>query len=294
VERERLSESEWRAQAEEHFARVHAFAQAARDRAARREKHPVYDFLTKYYPFKMGKFEKWQPGYGVEVLGADHYSDRHYSTLAEGGQYADPSKLEEKEIERHRFTLAILRGTQSRQAVYSCFGLHEWAMVYTGADVRHRESAPLRLSQEEIDAVVRARPLVCTHFDAFRFFSPEAQPMNKHQPTLHDRDRLEQPGCIHANMDLYKWAFKSMPWVGSDLVWDCFQLALRARAIDMKASPYDLSEWGYDPIKIETDQGRVEYQRVQKQLEAEGRVLRDRLIRVLESTLGSHSAGVAS
>jgi len=151
--------------------------------------------------------------------------------------------------------------------------------------VRHRETAPLRLSQSDIDEVVRARPLVCTHFDAFRFFSPQAQPQNKHQLTLHDRMTHEQPACIHANMDLYKWAFKSMPWVGSNLVWECFQLALSARTVDMRASPYDLAEWGYEAIPIETEAGRLQYQEEQKKIEEKGRVLREELIEVLSSIL---------
>ncbi|NIP97292.1 MAG: 3-methyladenine DNA glycosylase, partial [Akkermansiaceae bacterium] len=57
------------------------------------------------------------------------------------------------------------------------------------------------------------------------------------QPDLWSREANEQPGCIHANMDLYKWTAKALPWAGSDLLWDCFELALRAREVDMRASP---------------------------------------------------------
>ena len=67
-------------------------------------------------------------------------------------------------------------------------------------------------------------------------------------------------------MDLYKWASKCMPWVGSDLLWQCFQLALKARELDMRASPYDLSEYGYEPVKIETPEGRAEYETLQRQI----------------------------
>ena len=289
MERTRLSKTEWKARSEAHFDRVHTFAQGARKRASRREKHPVYDFLTRYYPFSLGKFEKWNPGIGLAIEGGDEerFKRKEHQYDADGYCWADPSLLDDKARARHQFVLTLLENTQGRKAVHSCFGMHEWAMVYTGADVRHRETAPLRLSQEEIDAVVSSRPLVCTHFDAFRFFSPQAQPFNKHQPNLHDRPKLEQPGCIHANMDLYKWASKSMPWVCSELVWKCFQLALKARAIDMRASPYDLSNWGYEPIRIETEEGRADYQVEQKALEDEGRVLRQELIEVLRE-LVSH------
>jgi len=286
-ETRRLTLQEWSQQSRDHFTQVHSFAQAARKRASRREKHPVYDFLTRYYPFSLGKFEKWQPGVGVRLEQADQerFSPSRYTYASDGSCYLDPMHITDKERSRHEFTLRLLQNTQGNKPVLSCYGLHEWAMVYTGADVRHRETAPLRLSQEEVDAVVRSRPLVCTHFDAYRFFAPEAQPLNRLQPSLEDRLTQEQPGCIHANMDLYKWASKSSPWVGSELVWDCFQLALRARTIDMQASPYDLSEWGYEPIRIESEEGRALYQQKQQELQHDGVTLRSRLIDTLSSFL---------
>ena len=58
---------------------------------------------------------------------------------------------------------------------------------------------------------------------------------------------MEQPGCLHAGMDVYKWAFKLTPLVPSDLVADAFDLAREIRVLDMEASPYDLRELGYDP-----------------------------------------------
>lgn len=288
-----LKKEEWSARAEVHFNRVHAFSQAARKRASRQEKHPVLDFLTLYYPFSLGRFEKWHPGVGVSLESADpeRFSEPRYLYDGDGTAQLDRSALTEKERGRYNFTLQLLQKTQSRPALHSCFGLHEWAMVYEGAEVRHRESAPFRLSQAEINAVVESRPLVCTHFDAFRFFSPQAQPKNKHQPTLHDRLSLEQPGCIHTNMDLYKWANKSSPWVGSDLIWECFQLALKARAVDMRASPYDLSEWGYEAIKIETEEGRADYLQHQKKIQEEAEGLRARLISDLKDLLKEGKKG---
>jgi len=282
-----LSKDEWFKRSDQHYQRVNVFAQEARERASRREKHPVYDFLTQYYPFSLGKFEKWHPGVGIYLEHADkaRFNEKHYSYDDKDGCWAEVSLMNDKEHGRLSFIKTLLEKTRERKGVYSCFGLHEWAMVYSGADVRHKESAPLRLPQHEIDAVVASRPLVCTHFDAFRFFSPEAKPMNKHQPTLHDREHLEQPACIHVNMDLYKWAFKSMPWVGSDLVWRCFILALEARKIDMRASPYDISKWGCEPICIETEEGRVEYQKEQKEIEQRGALLRNEILGVFDRIL---------
>ena len=112
--------------------------------------------------------------------------------------------------------------------------------------------------------------------------------MNRIQPTLDQRVELEQPGCIHANMDLYKWAFKAIPWVGSDLLRQCFQLAIRAREIDMRASPYELSAYGdFPPIKIETREGRTEYEAFQREIFEAGTLLRGKLIDQLVNVLGA-------
>lgn len=80
-------------------------------------------------------------------------------------------------------------------------------MVY-GVDqdeVRH-ERWPLRLGSDGTDEVVRSHQLRCTHFDAVRFFTPQAIPLNAVQPTRDEQLDLEQPGCLHAGMDVYKWA----------------------------------------------------------------------------------------
>lgn len=84
-----------------------------------------------------------------------------------------------------------------------------------------------------------ACPLVCNHFDAYRFFTPAAAPLNTLRPTSDERPAYEQPGCLHGNMDLYKHAFRLSPLVCSDLVADAFELAWEIRIMDMLAAPYD-------------------------------------------------------
>ena len=96
---------------------------------------------------------------------------------------------------------------------------------------------------------------------------------------------MEQPGCIHANMDLYRWAYTSMPWVGSDMLFACFQLAVDLRALDMRASPYDLQAFGYEPIRVETEGGRSEYRSQQQAFAERASALRDELIDSLERIL---------
>jgi hypothetical protein len=66
--------------------------------------------------------------------------------------------------------------------------------------------------------------------------------------------------------------------VPSALVADCFELALAIRELDMKASPYDLSALGYEPVRIESPAGRAEYARLQADFAERSKPLRDRLI----------------
>lgn len=285
-----LSLAAWQASAARHREQARAWTEPMRDRLARGEKHPVFDFLHTYYRLSLGKLERWHPGYGVILEDGREarrsFSEKHYR-FSEGACTVDPTLLRARERERLEFTLSLLAATQSRPPNFACHGLHEWAMVYRGAMLRHGGTVPLRLPQTEIDGLVESRPLCCSHFDAFRFFSPQAQPLNRLQPDLWSREDHEQPGCIHANMDLYKWAAKSLPWIGSDLLWDCFLLAVKAREIDMRASPYDLSSLGYHAIAIETEAGRDEYEREQRELCAQTRPLRERLMTDLQNVLAA-------
>jgi hypothetical protein len=89
---------------------------------------------------------------------------------------------------------------------------------------------------------------------------------------------LDQRGCLHANMDLYKWASKLTPHCPSELLADCFAFARDIREVDMRASPYDLRHLGYTPIQIETASGRSEYEKVQREFARRSEPLRQRLI----------------
>ena len=185
------------------------------------------------------------------------------------------------------WTIDLLEKTAQRAPNFACHGLHEWAMVYQGAEVRHEKTLRLRLPRHEIDEIVEARPIACSHYDAFRFFAPGARHFNRMSPTLESRAALEQPACIHANMDLYKWAAKSMPWIGSDLLLDCFELAMDLRRLDMRASPYDVGPYGLEPVRIETAEGRAAYESEQRTLARRACPLRERLIQQLKATLES-------
>jgi hypothetical protein len=86
-------------------------------------------------------------------------------------------------------------------------------------------------------------------------------------------------------MDLYRWAYTSMPWIGSDLLWECFELAVALRVLDMEAGPYDLTALHFEPVPIETPAGRDAYQQRQRALSARASGVRARLIEAL-SALG--------
>lgn len=186
-----------------------------------------------------------------------------------------------------RYVRDLLSATASRPGTFGCFGLHEWAMVYrdreAGRDQRH--PLPLRLGHAGTDAVVEANPVRCSHFDAFRFFTPEATSRNELQPTRAAQVGMEQPGCLHANMDLYKWCLKLGPAVPGDLLLDAFELARDIRWTDMAASPYDVSGYGVAAIEIETPQGKAEYVRRQRDYARRSDGLRHRLVKVCDAVL---------
>ena len=130
-------------------------------------------------------------------------------------------------------------------------------MVYRQSpdEVRHNQH-PLRFPPGEIARIVESAAVCCTHFDAFRFYSDAARPLNVVQPTRATQVDLEQPGCLHANMDLYKHAVSMAPLVGSSLVRRAFALARDIRQVDMQAAPYDLTSLGVVPLRVETPAGR--------------------------------------
>jgi hypothetical protein len=161
-------------------------------------------------------------------------------------------------------------------------------MVYRQTPVERRHNAwPLRFPAPELAQIVETSAVCCTHFDAFRFFTPPARPLNKLQPTRPDVPQFEQRGCLHANMDLYKWAFKLAPFTPAELIADCFELARDIREVDMRASPYDLRALGFEPIAIETPAGRAAYERHQRAFATRGDPLRSRLIVVCEWLLAA-------
>ncbi|MFI6424667.1 3-methyladenine DNA glycosylase [Promicromonospora sp. NPDC050880] len=311
-----LLPEEWAPRAAAHAERADALTAVWREARAAGRKHAIEDFLFTYYPTRVTHLRRWHPGAGIALrLPGTHPSaddaagraetdpdDRtawRWHTVLDAAPDAaavvmlDVGAFLADRGDTVRYVRDLLSATASRPGTFGCFGLHEWAMVYRDREAGrdHRHPLPLRLGHAGTDAVVEANPVRCSHFDAFRFFTPEATGRNLLQPTRATQVGLEQPGCLHATMDLYKWCLKLGPAVPGDLLLDAFELARDVRWTDMAASPYDVSEYGVAAVPIETPQGKAEYVRRQRAFAERSALLRARLLDVCTTLLAASPAG---
>ena len=277
--------SAWQTARESFLGRVRPWAEERIARMSRGQKHPVYDFLFEYYSFRPAHLLRWTPGFGVVLEGATR-GDIAWAEfiLTDSGLSLPASAFPAHRVSYLRWAVSYLAAVRDREPSFACMGMHEWAMVYRDPNVRH-PSVPLRLSREETNAVVDSQGLRCTHYDAFRFFTLAAAPLNRWELTRAETTEHDQPGCIHANMDLYRFAYKIAPFCPSEVVADAFELARVAREVDMRASPYDLSASGFAPIKIETREGREEYVARQRELFLHAQPVRERVLDVYQRLL---------
>jgi hypothetical protein len=285
-----------------HEERADALTAAHRERKRRGEKHPVEDFLFTYYPFSPARLRRWHPGWRVgyekaadldvegrpviaDVDGTGRRSWYVDSPGPDGTRRADVERYLAERADALSFMTRLLRASTltRRRPEFGCFGLHEWAMVHRVPEGGQRhEDLPLRLTPAETDAVVKRENLICSHLDAFRFFTPSAAPRNALEPTRATQVDNDNPACLHVGMDLYKWAMKLTPLLPSALVLDCFEHARSTRVLDMEASPYDVRPLGYGVVPIETPRGKAEYVRRQRELAAGADLLRERILAELE------------
>ncbi|WP_290875366.1 3-methyladenine DNA glycosylase [Gracilimonas sp.] len=281
-----IPEAEWKVKQSAHEQRVDEILNDYLQARSRQEKNPVMDFLFEYYAFRPANLRKWSPGIGVELeySNFDQLPEISEFSVRENSAFVDPVFFPKKRISSLKWMLQMLKNTQSSRPSFGCFGMHEWAMVYKTDKPRHNQ-VPLRMEPEKLAEFVESRPLLCTHYDAFRFFTKPAQPMNRFELSREKFHETEQPGCIHSNMDLYKWAFKIYPFISSNLILEAFELAVKARRIDMQASPYDLRNQGLQPIKIETESGRKEYKKKQEMIFEKGFPIRNEVIKALKKIL---------
>jgi hypothetical protein len=293
-----ISFAEWENQQLVHRSRAEQWTLPHRKRKLSNEREPVMDFLFEYYPYSPAKLEQWFPGCGWDIEVSDDLQFTHSAFIRSGNTFTlDPAYIN-KHQRRIQFVIELLNGIESRSASFNCFGLHEWAMVYQAPIDEIRHPDPLRLSPQKISDTVDTFGLRCTHIDAFRFFTPEAAPLNANEaglvPSRENQTQLDQSGCLHANMDLYKYCMWLQPLVPGDLVLDCFELAVQTRTVDMQASPYDLSAFDYSHIPIEHAEGRAEYVARQREISAKSHPLRRRLMEVLIHSIEHESARSSS
>ncbi len=280
-----MNAEEWRQRAAEHAARIDRYVGPHLARRGAAVKHPVFDFLFTYYSYRPAQLRRWHPGFGVVVTPGSELEGLKGYAAADGGVAVTSAYLASQRplvASIHE----LLAATAGRAPHFGCFGLHEWAMVYrlSEDETRHADW-PLRLGTAGTDEVVEGHRIACSHFDAYRFFTPPARPLNTLGPGRDDRPAFEQPGCLHAGMDLYKHAFRLSPLVSSDLVADCFELAWDIRTLDMRAAPYDLADLGFEPVRIETADGKAAYVEAQRGFAERGAPLRARLVEECERLL---------
>ena len=266
------------------------------------KEHPIYNFLHTYYRYSAEELRLYSPGFGETVQIdddgetdlllhprfrrrlADDSNSVTYDLQQQGGLEAE-GRYGWIQLSRAR---DLLQATSDRAPNFGCFGLHEWAMLYR-EHPKHQQRA-LRVSPKTIDSVVEAEgSLKCTHYDAFRFFEPMAQGLNSVHLSRAVQAEHEQPACIHASMDLFKYAFRLYPLCSGDLLARTLEAALRARIIDMRASPYDVSafEGCEEPICVETQEGRKLYVQEQTELMRLAAPLRLELLAAYNRVLSS-------
>ncbi len=278
-----LEVAEWRERANAHAARVDAFLGPHLARRESRTSHPVHDFLFTYYSQSPAQLRRWHPGYGVGLVEGE--PSRGYVVVD------DVATVSEEHLTSQRPLIAslhrLLTATASRPANFGCFGMHEWAMVYRLSETQTRHADwPLRLGPDGTDRVVESHRIACSHFDAYRFFTEPARSLNLLSPGPDDRPDHEQPGCLHAGMDLYgKVAVRLSPLIPSELVADAFVLAWEIRTLDMRAAPYDFTglvlapdNEPWTPVPIETPEGKAEFVAIQREFAERAQPIRRQLI----------------
>lgn len=284
-----LDPAEWTRRRDAHRARAEELVAGHLTRRARGEKHPVFDFLFEYYPIRPAHLKRWHPGFGVALAGQpeqENWRDYHRTGDTVGVDVAGYLSRRGDSVDYIR---ELLSRTTTNPAHFDCFGLHEWAMVYRSDSPRH--DLPLRLGATGTDEVVETHRIRCTHYDAYRFFTPPARPLNLTVLDRNNQPDHDQRGCVHATMDLYKWAAKLGPLVPGEVFLDTFELARDARILDMEASPYDVRDHGFGVVAIETAAGKAEYVERQRELTERAGPLRDRLVCLIAQAQRSRLPG---
>lgn len=138
------------------------------------KQHPIYNFLHTYYRYSTKNIKKYSPGLGilmVDVAADEEYLNQKFLKTSAAGTifFLLIMDLFTKRLQQSNFffricdlglgsfyqlprgespdstfgwitlsnTRNILHSTSKRQPFFGCFGLHEWAMLYSGRRFEH-------------------------------------------------------------------------------------------------------------------------------------------------------------
>ena len=225
-----------------HRARLAPYVEPHLARRRAGEKHPVHDFLFTYYSFSAAKLLDWQPGWPdsgtPELARAAARPDRRDARPAAGDR-------------RHG------------RPTFGCFGLHEWAMVHRADETRH--PVPLRLGA---DGHRRGRRVAPDRLLALRRL-PVLHRRRRGRSTAPARPRRPagvRAAGLPARRDGPLQA--RLPALAAGRLRPGRRL-LRARLghprprharVAVRPRP----TWGFEPVRIETPEGKQEYAAAQR------------------------------
>lgn len=143
-----------------HQELLHPWCIARQKRASLGIPHPVYDFLFDYYSYRPAHLLRWSPGadIAIDITGGDGADLDWKDELSPiVGEESESVAINSEGFPAHRRTylewaIKYLIATKNRPSVFSCFGLHEWAMLFKSKQTRHT-NLPLRLPLWEINRV---------------------------------------------------------------------------------------------------------------------------------------------
>ena len=170
------------------------------------------------------------------------------------------------------FTARLLGATAAAPGQFGCFGLHEWAMVFRQDDgrvvTRTGRSGWARPAPTRSCGSTRSGAPTTTRSGSSPRRPGRSTPL---QPDRDSQVQMEQPGCLHASMDVYKWAYKLIPMVPSSSAAG----RLRAGQVDPRAGHARVAvrpDRARIPtrVRIETPTGKAEYVAAQREFARAG------------------------
>ena len=188
-------------------------------RRADGRRHPVDDFLFTYYSHRPAALRRWHPGYGRRRSPARAGVRRAGASTRSRRRRRRPRRRASSLAARGdcwcafiRDLLAAHRGpARAARAASGCTS-GRWSTGRRRSEVRHA-AWPLRLGADGHRRGRGAAPDRAARTSTRSGSSPTpARPLNTLAAhAASDRPAFEQPGCLHAGMDLYKHAYRLTP-----------------------------------------------------------------------------------